>query len=381
MRIIIFNAKIIQKDIIIPAGYLVVEDGLIVSIAAGKPQEEIGSAGTKWIDAQEGYLVPGFIDLHVHGVGKCDLYRDTEKAAENLAGVLATQGVTGFLATLPTAPFKKMVEATAELADKINKADYSGAQILGINLEGPYLNPERCGAQPAQYIRKPDTGELRELLAAAQGQLKIVTLAPEIPGNLELAALLKENGVIPAIGHTLANYEETLAAVDNGLEYVTHLFNAMPPFHHREPGVVGAALKSEAVTVEIIADGIHVHPAMIELVLREKDRRKIVMVSDCLAGLEQGEGEIEFAGKKTISNGHIARTESGSLQGSVTPLNLALANIIKHSRLDLTEAIKLATINPATVLGLAERKGTLAVGKDAALTILTQDFQIITINK
>lgn len=373
MRTIIYNGKIICGDTVIPRGYINIEDGIITEIGSGGPTKKTAirpvQDGAHWIDAEGNYVSAGFIDLHVHGVGICDLYKDTANAIKNMTKILASQGVTSFLPTLITAPIDKIINALSVMKDM---------DILGINLEGPFINPQKKGAHPIEDIRKPDVKELNQIIEASGGRLRIITIAPELPGALELLGILKENSIIPAIGHTMASYEDTMTAIDKGFIHISHTFNAMTPFHHRAPGAIGAILMRKEVTTEIIADGIHVHPAVVKFLCQLKERDKIILVTDALIGIMRKDDKAFFAGVEITSNGFGAYSSDGTLMGSVVPMNKAILNMIKFTDLDLVSGIKLATINPANLLGVGNRKGTIEIGKDADIVILGDDLSVKT---
>lgn len=380
MKTIIYDGKLICGDTVIPSGYIGIENGIITEIGASSPDRKKNAkpveASAHWIDAEGHYIGPGFIDVHVHGVGVCDLYSDPVKGLKKMAKILSSQGVTSFLPTLITAPVNKIIETVSAIC--AHSEDISGAHILGINLEGPYINPEKRGAHPLKDVRKPDLLEMKSIIDAAKGMLKIITIAPELPGAFELAQLLKENGIIPAIGHTGASFEETMAAMDYGFNYISHLFNAMTSFHHRAPGPVGAVFMRKEVVTEIIADGVHVHPAVIKLLCQIKGRDKIVLITDALAGIMRKGDRAEFACVEVESNGHCAYNAENTLMGSVVPMNKAVQNITQFTDLNLTSAIKLATINPANALGVGCKKGTLEIGKDADIIIFGDDMSVKT---
>lgn len=360
MRTVIHNGKIICGDTIIPNGYVGIENGVITEIGSGKPV-----SGEYRIDAEGNYVSPGFIDLHVHGVGVCDLYKDPVDAVRHMARILAAQGVTSFLPTLITAPLDKIIDTLSKMK-------------VWVNLEGPFINPEKRGAHPMVDIRQPDIDELNRLIDAGRGNLRIITIAPELPGAYDFINILKEREIIPAIGHTLASFEETMTAIDRGFTYISHTFNAMTPFHHRAPGAIGAILMRKEVTTEIIADGVHVHPAVVKFLCQLKEKDKIILVTDALVGIMRRGDKAEFAGVEVTSNGFGAYSPDGRLMGSVVPMNKAILNITQFTELDLTSTVKLATVNPANLLGIGDRKGSIEVGKDADIVVLGDDLSVKT---
>jgi N-acetylglucosamine-6-phosphate deacetylase len=378
MKTIVFNGRIICPDSIIPRGYIAIEDGVITEIGLGGPTQKSSirpsSEGAHWIDAEEHFISPGFIDLHVHGVGVCDIYNDPVRGIKKMSKVLASQGVTSFLPTFITAPFEKTLEVISKITS-FNEP-IPGAHILGINIEGPFLNPEKRGAHPLKDIRHPNLTELKKIFESSHGKLKMMTIAPEMPGAMELVKYLNENGVIPAMGHTMASYEDTICALEGGIHYICHLFNAMTPFHHRAPGPLPAVVIKSDVSVEIIADGLHLHPAVIKLLYNIKEREKIILVTDALSGIMRKGDKAEFAGVPIVSNGIGAYNIDNILMGSVTPMNRAIQNIMNFAGISLISAVKLATTNPANILGIGNKKGTIEVGKDGDLVIFGEDFSI-----
>lgn len=378
MKTVIFNGRPICGDSIIPKGYVTIEDGKITEIGAGGPTAKSSirpiEAGAHWIDAEGHYICPGFIDLHVHGVGVCDLYKDPIKALRKMSKILSSQGVTSYLPTLITAPLDKIINSISLIAN--NKEIIEGANAFGINLEGPYINPEKRGAHPKEFIRPVNIAEIKSIIKAADGMLKIMTLAPELQNALEAARLLGENSVISAVGHTNASFDEAMHAIDNGFKYFTHLFNGMPVFHHRNPGALVAFLMKRDVYAEIIADGVHVHPAVVKLICHLRDKDKIVIVTDALAGIMRKGDKAEFAQTDIESNGTCAYNAEGTIMGSVLPMNKAIQNIVQFTDLSITSAIKLATINPANIMGISNKKGSIDIGKDADIVILGEDFSI-----
>lgn len=380
MKTIIHNGKLICGDIIIPTGYIGIENGVIIEIGTGdvtkKTTVRHSESNAHWIDAEGCFVSPGFIDLHVHGVGVCDLYKDTVKGLKRMAKILASQGVTSFLPTIITAPINKILEAISAI--KTHAKEINGANILGINLEGPFINPEKRGAHPLKDIKSPNILDLKSIIDAGEGFLKIMTIAPELPGALDLVNLLKENEVIPAIGHTMASFEETNEAINKGFSYITHTFNAMTPFHHRNPGAIGAIMLHKEVITEIIADGNHLHPAIVRLICQIRNKDRIMLITDALTGIMRKGDKAEFADEEVECTGAGAYNTKDILMGSTVPMNKAIYNVPQFTDLSLTSAIKLATINPANVLGVSNKKGSIEIGKDADIVILGDDFSVKT---
>jgi len=364
------HVRIITPEAEIDDGTVVIADGRIVQ--AGKRPPPYGA---DLRDLRGLIVAPGFIDLHVHGGGGFSLLNGDAAQIRGYARWVATRGVTGFLATLVPDTRQRMLAVIDSTAAALGDVT-GGARPLGINLEGPFLNPLRCGALKGDVLRPADVDELREYLLAARGLLRLMTIAPELPGAGPAISAALEAGVVAALGHSDATYEEAARAFSLGVRHVTHCFNAMHPFHHRDPGCVGAALNASDVTCELIADGVHVHRAAMEMLLRLKGVDKTVLVSDGipLAGL--GDGSFEFQGERVGAKGGVARREDGTLAGSTAPLDAMVRNAVSWLPVSAAEAIGMATLNAALVLGLADRKGRITPGYDADLIVLSPELEI-----
>lgn len=317
--------------------------------------------------------MPGFIDIHVHGLAGYDAMDKDPDSIKQISKHLAQKGVTGFLATAQTAPYEEIIEALKRI--KQVKQKVPGAKILGSHLEGPYISPNRIGAQ-REYIRKPVIEELETLLAASGGTLRLVTLAPEFMNGIDAVRYLRENGVVVSAGHTDASYAEANDAFEAGVSLLGHLWNGMRGLHHREPGIVGAALMTRDVMVELIADCHHVHPAILGLTVRLKGIDNVVLVSDSIkpAGLPDGEHVID--GRTFLIEDGFIKLESGVIAGSSIGLNQAVQNMVEKVGVTIPDAIQMATDNPARLLGL-KTKGRLENGYDADIAILDDDFNVL----
>ena len=328
------------------------------------------------IDERDALLLPGFIDIHVHGgVGRA-VMEGTADALEAIAAHLAQHGVTGFLATTVTAPWEQQALAlnVAVAAARSPENGKRGAAVLGCHLEGPYINPKRKGAQPGPYILLPDVEDFKRKVGNALSAVRIVTLAPEMPGALELIRFLSANGVITSIGHTDATYDEIGEAIDVGARHVTHCYNAMSPLGSREPGVVGAALSRPELTAELIWDNVHVHPASCRALINAKGSGGVILISDGIPGAGMADGYEFSLGDLTVSvhNG-TARLPDGTLAGSVLTLDKAFANALPYS---LPQRAAMSSRNAAVALGLGHCKGLLAPGFDADLVLLNADGSV-----
>lgn len=359
----------------LPRGWLRVAGGRIAALGAGDPPAE---RGVRRVDLAGRFLAPGLIDVHVHGALGYDTMDATPAALREMAAYYARHGVTGFLATTVTAPLDEMCAALDTIAG-VMAADAAGgrpagARLLGAHVEGPYLDPERLGAQDPRHVLRPAPHEFRRLLRP--GVTRLLTLAPEAPGNADLIAHAYQQGIVVSAGHTRATYEEMERAVERGLRHVTHLFNGMEPLHHRHPGVVGAALTLPALTCELIADGVHVHPAVLHLAVRAKGIDGIILVTDAMRGAGMPDGRYTLGGLDVTVRGGEARLAGGNLAGSTLTLERAVANIMAATGLALHEALPMATASPARVLGLDDRRGALAPGYDADLIALGPGLRV-----
>lgn len=368
----IVGGRIIGDPGIIPDGMVKISGGEITYIG---PRMGASVGQGVVIDASGNYVGPGFIDLHVHGAAGGDFLDGGPEAAGKIASAHARYGTTGLLATLCAAPLESMKKGIACLRGVI---DADGGNILGIHMEGPYLNPVRRGAHSADYLRMPCRDELDALLDLAGGHVKMVTLAPELDGGLDLVGLLKEMSIVPAIGHSNADAEEAGKAFAAGVRYATHLFNGMSGMHHRNPGLAAAVLADERVTAELIVDGVHLHPLIVKMALMIKGLKGIVLVTDCMKVLDMDSDEFVFDERKSTVRNGAPQLDDGTLCGSILTMNRAIVNMRRYTGASIEEVIRLATINPARVLGLDDRKGSLAVGKDADIVIFDDELNVHT---
>lgn len=359
---------------------VVFEDGRITSIA---PRAEIVvPAGSREVSARDATLVPGFVDVHVHGAGGYDVMSSTEESLSTIASTVARHGTTSLVATTVTAPPDETRRCLEDISRYIlnptNRSADATAEILGIHLEGPFISPARRGVHPAGAIAKPSVALLDRYLEAAAGTAKILTLAPEIPGALELVERGYATGLVVALGHTDATYEQAHAAIFRGARHAVHVFNAMRPFSHRETGVLGAILVDSSVTAEIIADGVHVDDPAIKLLLAAKGTDLVVLVSDGTAATGMRDGCYRLGTfDVTVSDG-VCRNREGKLAGSTLTLDRAVQHMVRLG-VPLIEAIRMATYNPARRIGLEKKKGILAQGADADIVLLTPELKIANV--
>lgn len=322
-------------------------------------------------------IAPGMIDLHVHGGGGADVMEGTLDALATVAATHAAHGTTSLLATTLTAPEDDLLRIARLMPDAARASDsqlWRGARILGLHLEGPYIHPERAGAQNPAHIRPPNPSEMKRLLDAAGGYMRLVTLAPELPGAAPLIAMLRQASVAVALGHTTATYEDAVRAVELGVRHAAHIFNAMTGLQAREPGAVGAVLLDPRVRAEVIADMHHVHPAVLRLLVQLKGPAGVCLITDAIAAMGQGDGWSSLGGMPVRVKDGVCRLESGALAGSVLSMERALANMVHEVGVPLTDAVVMASRTPAASIG-AHHVGAIAPGRLADLIVLDEELR------
>lgn len=357
---------------------VVIEDGRIAAIGA---RDEVSPpVQARELNFPDMTLVPGFVDVHIHGAGGHDVMEGDVAALTAVAQTVARYGTTSLVATTVTASLDSTCRSTEAMARYVHAQRGSTptaptGEILGIHFEGPFLSSARRGVQPAQWIAPPSKGAFRRMLDAASGCARILTLAPELPGALELVDAARAAGLVVGMGHTDATYDQTRAAIQHGACHAVHVFNAMRPFSHRETGVIGAVLTSPEVTAEIIADGVHVDAAAIRLLLAAKGSDRVVLISDATAATGMPDGKYQLGPLEVTVAGGVCRDSDGHLAGSTLTLDRALRNIVALG-VSVQDAVKMLTWNPARLLGLEKRKGVLAPGADADLVLLDSSLNV-----
>jgi N-acetylglucosamine-6-phosphate deacetylase len=371
MAIALVNARVLTPDEEIPRATVVLEGGRIAAVGEGLPPP----AAAQVIDLAGMTLAPGFIDIHVHGGGGFSLMTEDSEEIRSYARWVVSKGVTAFLITLVAAARPQM-ERWLAVAASVGESVPGGASPLGIYLEGPFLNPKRKGAIPADGLRPPDVSEFLAHVGTARGGLKTIALAPELAGARELIVAAREQGVVASIGHSDATYEEALEAISLGVTQATHCFNAMRPFHHRDPGCLGAVLASPEVAAELIADGVHVHPGAMALLLRAKGPQRTILVTDGVVPAGLPPGRYSLFGQQIEVTGQAATLADGGLAGSVTTMDQMVRNLVRLGLASLPEALRMASLNAAAALGLECSKGRIARGFDADLVALDDGLQV-----
>ena len=357
------------------AGILIRED---VIEAIGPRSGMTLPAGAQELRATGKTAIPGFIDVHIHGAGGHDVMEGTPEAFRAITRKVAGHGTTSIVATTVTASTDDTVRAVEGLAGYIarqHQTEDSHAEILGIHFEGPFISKERRGVHPPEWIQLPSAPTLARFLKAASGNARILTIAPELLGAAPCIDAAREAGLIVSMGHTDATYEQARAAMARGARHATHVYNAMRPFSHRDPGVVGAVLTSPDINAELIADGVHVEEAAMKLLLIAKGAARVILVSDGLSATGMPDGKYMLGGMEVTVTGGICRNADGILAGSTLTLDRALRNVVSLG-IALPDAVRMLTFNPASMLGIEYKKGALRAGADADIVLLDEGLQI-----
>ena len=369
--IVVANGRVLTPSEMIQRGAVWIKGERIVEVGERVPDE---SGNATVIDATDLLVVPGLIDIHVHGGAGFDTMDATTEAIEGMAQFFARHGVTSFLATTMTAGREETLAAIANAA-RCQQAGTRGAHVLGVHLEGPYISPEQPGAQPVAQIRPADPAEYEQFFA--HGNVRLISLAPEIPANLALVSFACEHGVAVAVGHSSASYDEVLAAVRLGLRQACHTFNGMVGLHHRQPGTAGAALTCDEIYAQAIVDLIHLHPAVVKLLVRAKGVERTVLITDAMRAAGLPEGEYDLGGQRVLVRGDEARLkEGGSLAGSTLTLDRALRNVMQATGLSLADALPMATTVPAESIMLGQEVGALKPGYLADLVLMDESLNV-----
>jgi N-acetylglucosamine-6-phosphate deacetylase len=375
----IFNGKIITPYRIIPNGTMLVKDGVIVEVAAG----DIDVEGVREIDAKGQFIAPGFIDLHVHGGGGHDFMDGSETAFLEIAKIHARYGTTSMLPTTLTSEHEDLMQ-TIELYQIVNEKNTSGAQFLGLHLEGPYFAMNQRGAQDPRYIRDPDPEEYQQILSHTS-VIKRWSAAPELKGAIEFGKYISSRGVLASLAHTDAIYEEVLEAFENGYTLATHLYSCMSGVTRRNAfrfaGAIESAFIIDEMNVEIIADGIHLPPPLLKLIYKIKGPDRIALITDAMRAAGMGPGESILGGLKNglrviVEDGVAKLPDRSSFAGSIATADRLVWNMVKMADVPLIEAIRMITVTPAKIIGVADKKGALVAGKDADIVIFNEDIEV-----
>jgi len=360
------------------AGILIRED---VIEAIGPRSGMTLPAGAQEIRATDKTAIPGFLDVHIHGAGGHDVMEGNATALRAITRKVSEYGTTSLVATTVTASTDETLRAVEGIAGYIahqHETEVPRAEVLGIHFEGPFISKQRRGVHPAEWIQLPSAETLSRFLKAAAGNARILTIAPEVLGAAPCIDAAREAGLVVSMGHTDATYEQARAAMARGARSATHVYNAMRPFTHRDPGVIGAVLTSPDVNAELIADGVHVEEAAMKLLLMAKGAAHVTLVSDGLSATGMPDGKYMLGSLDVIVSGGICRNAEGTLAGSTLTLDRALRNIVALGA-SLTDAVRMLTLNPATLLGIEFKKGSLRAGADADILLLDEGLHITNV--
>jgi N-acetylglucosamine-6-phosphate deacetylase len=374
-RVVLAGARVVTPAGTLRSGWVAVHAGVIAAAGPGLPPA--GDASPV-VDLGGAWLVPGFVDMHVHGGGGAWLASaDPEELARAVRFHL-THGTTSMLASIATSPLDSMVACASAAAAAA--AGPLAPALAGIHLEGPFISRERSGAQDPGAIRDPDPAAMERLLDACGGWARVVTVAPELPGGLELVRQIARAGVVPAVGHTQAGYETATAAVDAGARVSTHLFNAMPGLHHRDLGTVGAALSREEVVCELVNDGVHLRPEVVWLVFQAAGARRVALVTDAIAAAGMDDGDYHFGRVPLRVRGGVARLVDGrTIAGSTLTMDAALRRAVQEVGVPMEDAVAAASTTPASAIGIGGRTGSIEPGKAADLVVLDDDLEVVAV--
>jgi N-acetylglucosamine-6-phosphate deacetylase len=361
---------------VIDQGWLLVEDGRITGVAAtaGQSEPALGPE-TAVHDADGRHVVPGFVDMHVHGGGGAAFTTGDPEQALAAARFHLRHGTTTLVASTVTGELPDLERQIDELSGLVQDG-----LLAGVHLEGPFISKARCGAHDPALLLAPEPATVRRLLRAGRGMVRMVTLAPELEHGLDAVRLLTDEGVIAAVGHTEATYAQTRAAIELGAPVGTHVFNAMRPVHHREPGPVTALLEQDQVIAEVVNDGLHVHPSVVSLMFAAAGAHRIALITDAMAAAGMGDGQYRL-GPLTVQvrDGAARLAQGDSLAGSTLTMDNALRNAVRLAGVSLPDAAVSASLTPARALGLAERIGSLEAGKQANLVVLDADLRVVSV--
>lgn len=355
---------------------LEVEDGAILSVASRASTELPAEA--KQLDFPDLVIVPGFIDIHVHGGAGHDVMQDDPSGRVAFEKAIAKWGVTSYLPTTVTASMDRILGALDRLGNVISSEEsehaHVGARPLGIHLEGPFISPAKCGVHPPEYLTAPTPQLFRKVWDASGGTMKMMTIAPELPGAPEVIREARQQGVFTSIGHSNATFEEAEVGIAAGAVSATHTFNAMRGLDHRQPGILGAVLGDDSIMADIIADGVHVAPAIVKLFLRAKGLENAILITDAISATGMPDGTYQLGPFQVVVRGDRAEFE-GKLAGSVLTIDRAIRNVMRFANWPLQQSVILATRNPARLIR-AESKGTIEAGGDADLVFLSAEGHV-----
>ncbi|MCP3027840.1 N-acetylglucosamine-6-phosphate deacetylase [Halobacillus sp. A5] len=369
------NVTLVTPAETIDSGFLKVKDGKITAISRqsiGGADVTIDGKGKRWS------LVPGFIDVHIHGADGHDVMDASREALRGMAAVLPAEGTTSFLATTMTQAKEAISKAVKNVGEFMKNDQAEGqAEILGIHLEGPFISKNKAGAQPVDHITLPSIELFDQWNEQCGDHIRLVTLAPEVDGAADFITHISQKGIVASIGHSDATFTQVTQAVDAGARHVTHLYNQMSGMHHREPGVVGAALLNDKLMVEMIVDHVHARPEAVQLAYHHTHAERTILITDAMRAKCLPEGAYDLGGQQVDVKGKEARLADGTLAGSILTLEEAAGHMKQNADVTLEDLVRITSTNAAKQLGVDDRKGSLVEGRDADLVLLDEDWRVI----
>ncbi|WP_394523510.1 N-acetylglucosamine-6-phosphate deacetylase [Staphylococcus xylosus] len=372
-KYVIANGRIYTENETIEQGYILIENGKIIQIAEGEYQGDLTT-----IDVKGQHVLPGFIDIHMHGGYGEDAMDASFEGLKHLSESLLSEGTTSFLATTMTQSDENIIKALKNIVDYQEQQDsLNAASIVGIHLEGPFISEYKVGAQNPAYVQRPSVEKVQQFQEIANNQIKVMTFAPEVEGADETLSTLHDQ-INFSIGHTVATFDEVNESVAQGAKHVTHLYNAGTPFEHRNPGLSGAAWLNDELSTESIVDGIHSHPASVKLAYKQKGNKRFFLITDAMRAKGMPDGEYDLGGQNVVVKGSEARLASGALAGSILKMNEGLKNLIAYTGAPLDDLWRVTSLNQAIALKIEEDKGSIAIGKDADIVVVDDDIQVLT---
>ncbi|MGW7885484.1 N-acetylglucosamine-6-phosphate deacetylase [Staphylococcus xylosus] len=372
-KYVIANGRIYTENETIEQGYILIENGKIIQIAEGEYQGDLTT-----IDVKGQHVLPGFIDIHMHGGYGEDAMDASFEGLKHLSESLLSEGTTSFLATTMTQSDENIIKALKNIVDYQEQQDsLNAASIVGIHLEGPFISEYKVGAQNPAYVQRPSVEKVQQFQEIANNQIKVMTFAPEVEGADETLSTLHDQ-INFSIGHTVATFDEVNEAVAQGAKHVTHLYNAGTPFEHRNPGLSGAAWLNDDLSTESIVDGIHSHPASVKIAYKQKGNKRFFLITDAMRAKGMPDGEYDLGGQNVVVKGSEARLASGALAGSILKMNEGLKNLIAYTGASLDDLWRVTSLNQAIALKIEGDKGSIAIGKDADIVVVDDDIQVLT---
>ncbi len=372
-RTVLSGARVVLPSGVVDNGRVTVEGRRLVD--AGTASTE-GRPDAAALDLTGHWIVPGFVDMHLHGGGGASFSSGTAEEALTTIRTHRAHGTTTTVASTVTGDLDDLARQAAVLSELTEQGD-----LAGIHFEGPFISSHRCGAHQPELLRDPDPADVRKLVEAARGAAKMMTLAPELPGGLDSVRLLAEAGVIAAVGHTDSDYEATRQAIEAGATVATHLFNAMPSLLHRAPGPIAALLEDERITVELINDGTHLHPSILELAFGRAGAGRVAFITDAMGAAGMSDGQYHLGPMRVDVTDGVARIAdgptAGAIAGSTLTLDTAFKRALTVDKLPVEDVVRALSANPARLLGVADRVGSLEPGKDADLVVLDAAYDLV----